>query len=105
MQELLAIEQALEINQLRIIEPCATRWLAYENCVKRVLKIYPALLVTLEQLHVEGNDLASSARGLLLELRFECTIYMKLYFALRQHNTANYRQTINTLHTSIQKII
>jgi hypothetical protein len=39
----MTIEDALEIQKLKVIEPSPTRWLGYEMCVKRILEIYPAV--------------------------------------------------------------
>lgn len=68
------VQIALQIKTLKLVQPSATRWLAYEQCVTQILKIYPAVLSTLEQLHVDGGDLSSTAGGLLLVFRLETTI-------------------------------
>lgn len=69
-----SIQSTLNIPKLKPVEPSSTRWLSYEQSVSAILKIYPAVLVTLEQFHVDGGDLSSRAGGLLLELRKDSSI-------------------------------
>lgn len=73
--KLKSFEKLFGLQELKIIEPSLTRWLAYEKCISRVLKLYPAILTSLEHLHVAGADLSSHAVGLLLEFRKESSIF------------------------------
>ena len=76
LRQLFVIEEALGIRKLKAVEPSPTRWLGYEMCVKRVLEIYPAVLATLEHLHMDAGDLSSTAGGLLLTFRKRSTIFV-----------------------------
>ena len=76
LRQLHAIEESLELPKLKAIEPSPTRWLGYEQCVKRMLEIYPAVIATLEHLYVDSCDLSATAGGLLLTLRKQSTIFL-----------------------------
>ncbi|XP_065892412.1 zinc finger MYM-type protein 1-like [Dysidea avara] len=47
-ESLKAIQNVLELPELKVIKPSDTRWLAHERCVKAVKASYTALVVTLD---------------------------------------------------------
>ena len=59
------VQIALEVHSVKLVQPSATRWLAHEGCVKRVLQIYPSLLLCLEEIRDEWGQEAAEAAGYL----------------------------------------
>ena len=68
------VQLALEVCPVKLVQPSATRWLAHERCVKRVLQIYPSLLLCLEEIRDEWGQEAAEAAGLLSALRSRNTL-------------------------------
>ena len=51
-----AVQQVLNMPELKVIKPSDTRWLAHERCVKAVKKNYIAIVITLNsQQHIRRN--------------------------------------------------
>jgi len=76
LRQLQAIVESLELPKLKVTEPSPTRWLGYEQSVKRMLEIYPAVLATLEHMYADSCDLSAIAGCLLFTLRKESTIFL-----------------------------
>ncbi|KAK0062850.1 zinc finger protein 862 [Biomphalaria pfeifferi] len=73
-QQLKNVQEMCNIPILKVIEPSSTRWLAYERCIERVIKILPSILITLEHIYKDSGDLSSMGGGILLSLRQKETI-------------------------------
>ena len=56
----------LEHQVLKLICPSSTRWLTHEACFKRILELYDATIITLNQLYHERDDI--EALGLLMQI-------------------------------------
>ena len=71
---LLAVQSSLEVSQAKVVQQSSTRWLAQERCVKRILRIYPSLLLCLEEIRDDWGQDAAEALGLLSALRSRNTM-------------------------------
>jgi len=55
---LLKIEIELDINNLKILKKAGTRWISIQQCVDRILKLFPAI----EKYFMENNDDSSKEK-------------------------------------------
>jgi hypothetical protein len=64
-----AIQDFLEDPDIELVRAGSTKWTSHYNCVASTTKCLESILVTLQQIHVDGADLSSEAGGLLLTLQ------------------------------------
>jgi hypothetical protein len=70
------IEQAIDKESHKLVQPGDTRWLSHEASVQIVCKHYPAICLALEHIYQDAGNMSSDAGGLLLTLRKDTTVFV-----------------------------
>ncbi|CAF4170764.1 unnamed protein product [Rotaria sp. Silwood2] len=70
------IQMLLKHPQLKLIQPCDTRWLSYSRSIIAVIRCYEPLMMTLEHIANERGEESPSASGLLSILQDQSTTFI-----------------------------